>query len=67
MAQFVNQDESVEMYPGQVQYFFTYHLNLSNGIAKHKLLYIRWYQTVNFATVRYNFSINNAETCNVEL
>ena len=35
LAQFVNQDGSVEIYPGQVQYFFTHHLNLLNGTAKH--------------------------------
>ena len=55
------------MYPGQVQYFFTHHLNLPNGTAEHKLSYIRWYQAVNSATVRYYFSIDDAETCNVEL
>src|SRR5438477_1126794 len=30
LAQFVNQDGSVKMYPGQVQYFFTHYLNLLN-------------------------------------
>ena len=67
LAQFVNQDGSVEMYPGQVQYFFTHYLNLLNGTAEHKLSYIRWYQAVNSATVWFYFSIDNAETCNVEL
>src|SRR5271169_4010793 len=65
LAQFVNQDGSVDLYPGQVQYFFTHLLQLPNGIAEHKLAYIRWYQAVNSAAVRFYFNI--AETCNVEL
>ena len=65
LAQFVNQDGSVNLYPGQVQYFFTHLLQLPNGIAEHKLAYIWWYQAVNSAAVRFYFNI--AETCNVEL
>ena len=68
LAQFINQDGSVDLYPGQVQYFFIYHLNLSNGTAEHKLAYIWWYQAVNSAAVRFYFSIDDdAETCNIEL
>ena len=68
LAQFVNQDGSVDLYPGQVQYFFTHLLQLPNGTIEHKLAYIWWYQAVNSATVRFHFNIDdNTETCNVEL
>src|SRR5438477_13012559 len=41
LIQFVNQDGSVKMYSGQVQYFFTHYLNLPNRTVEHKLSYIR--------------------------
>ena len=66
LAQFVNHNESVDTYPGQIQYFFTYSVNLLNGIVKHKLAYIWWYRLVNSAKIQFYFNINN-ETCNVEL
>ena len=41
LVRFVNQDRSVDLYSGQVQYFFTHSVNLSNQAAEHKLAYIR--------------------------
>ena len=67
LAQFVNCDESVDLYPGQIQYFFTHTINLADGPVDHKLAYIRWYRPVNSAEIRFHFSIDKTETCNVEL
>ena len=68
LARFVNQDGSVDLYLGQVQYFFTYSINLLNQAAKHKLAYIHWFKTINSAKIRFYFSIRDqAETRNVEL
>jgi hypothetical protein len=68
LARFVNQDGSVDLYPGQVQYFFTHSINLSNQTVEHKLAYIRWFKAVNSANIRFYFSIRDQdETCNVEL
>ena len=68
LARFVNQDGSVDLYPGQVQYFFTHSVNLPNQAAEHKLAYIRWFKTVNSAKIRFYFNIRDqAETCNIEL
>ena len=41
LARFVNQDGSVDLYPGQVQFFFTHSVNFPNSIVKHKLAFIR--------------------------
>ena len=68
LAQFVNQDRSVDLYLGQVQYFFTHSVNLPNQAAEHKLAYIHWFKTVNLAKIWFYFSIRDqAETCNVKL
>jgi hypothetical protein len=69
LAQFENQDGSVDLYPGQVQYFFEHYVDLpSRGLVEHKLAYIRWYRPVSSAATRFYFSSDDeAETCNVEL
>ncbi|RIB27834.1 hypothetical protein C2G38_2159603 [Gigaspora rosea] len=68
LARFVNQDGSIDLYPGQVQYFISYSVNLPNGFIEHKLVYIKWYKPVSSAATRFHFSSNDdAETCNVEL
>ena len=67
LARFVNQDGSIDLYPGQVQYFFSHSLNLPNGFIEHRLAYIRWYKPVNSAATWFYFSSDEAEACNVEL
>jgi hypothetical protein len=75
LAKFITNDGSVDCYPGQVQYYFTHTVNLSNGKsdvpAKHFLAYVRWYQPADSSNIRYYFSINeeqfDEDTCNVEL
>ena len=64
LAKFITEDDNVECYPGQIQYFFKYMVDLPNGPAKHFLAYIRWYQLAS-SKIRYYF--NSGDTCNVEL
>ena len=60
------EDDSVDCYPGQIQYFFKHTINFPNGPAEHFLAYILWYQPDE--DNRYYFSSNdNYNTCNVEL
>ncbi|CAI2173373.1 425_t:CDS:2 [Funneliformis geosporum] len=49
----------------QVQYYFTYTVDLPYELTKHFLAYVRWYQPASSPNVRYHFNIK--ETCNVEL
>jgi hypothetical protein len=71
MAKFINLDgKSVDIYPGQIQYFFdhTIYLSSQNSTLTHKFAYVRWYKPVNSSSIRYHFSINDdTETCNIEL
>lgn len=64
LAKFITQDNNVDCYPGQVQFFFSHKANLPSGELEHNLAFIRWYRPANS---RYHFSFNNDETCNVEL
>ncbi|GBB84967.1 hypothetical protein RclHR1_11550009 [Rhizophagus clarus] len=68
LAKFINRDgNSVDNYPGQIQFFFEYSVHLSSHNLTHKLAYIKWYKLANL-TSRFHFSIDDdVETCNVEL
>ena len=66
LAKFITSDGTVDCYPGQVQYYFTHTINLPNGLTKHFLAYVRWYQPTGSSDVRYHFRDDDG-TCNVEL
>ncbi|CAB4429043.1 unnamed protein product [Rhizophagus irregularis] len=40
MAKFITIDDDIDVYFGQVQYYFTHTVDLSNGPAKHFLAYV---------------------------
>lgn len=69
LAKFINLDgKSVDIYPGQIQYFFEHDIFLSGQNLTHKLAFVRWYKPVSSSSIRYHFSIDdNIKTCNVEL
>ena len=64
LAKFVTNDNSVDCYPGQIQYFFKHIVDLPQP-TEHFLAYVRWYQPVSSSSVRYHFGID--DVCNVEL
>src|SRR5438045_1466719 len=60
--------KSVDIYSGQIQYFFEHNIHLSFQNLTHKLAYIKWYKAANSLSIRYHFSIDDdVKTCNVEL
>jgi hypothetical protein len=68
VAKFIMADNNVDVYPGQVQFYFTHTVDFPNGPNEHFLVYVRWYQYVNSSSIRYHFSSDNDyNTCNVEL
>lgn len=69
LAKFINLDEkSVDIYPGQIQYFFEHDIYLSGQNLTHKLAYVKWYKAARSSSIRYHFSIDDdIKTCNVEL
>ncbi len=43
LAKFVQENDSIEIFPGQVQYFFEHEIKLPEGKQSHRLAYIRWF------------------------
>jgi len=69
LAKFINRDgKSVDIYPGQIQYFFEHSIYLSQNLITHKFAFVRWYKAVSSPSIRYHFGIDDDNTtCNVEL
>ena len=68
VSKFINQDGSVDTYPGQVQHFFEHNINMHSQNLTHKLAYVKWYKAASSTSIRHHFSIDDdSETCNVEL
>jgi hypothetical protein len=64
VAKFITQDNNVDCYLGQVQFFFSHKADLPNRELEHNFAFIRWYRPANS---RYHFSFADDETCNAEL
>ncbi|PKK55704.1 hypothetical protein RhiirC2_801713 [Rhizophagus irregularis] len=63
-AKFITIDDDVDVYPDQVQYYFTHTVDLLNGPAKHFLVYVRWYKHAGSRNIQYYFSSDNdINTC----
>ncbi|GBC48175.2 hypothetical protein GLOIN_2v1775288 [Rhizophagus irregularis DAOM 181602=DAOM 197198] len=48
LAKFITDDEDVDTYPGQIQYYFTHVVDFLDGPVKHFLTYVHWYKHANF-------------------
>jgi len=66
LAKFETEDGNIDIYPGQVQFFFIHKVSTNRiNLEDHYFAYIRWYKPTKN---RSHFSINDEErTCNVEL
>ncbi|GET60131.1 hypothetical protein GLOIN_2v1775288 [Rhizophagus irregularis DAOM 181602=DAOM 197198] len=65
LVKFITDDEDVDTYLGQIQYYFTHVVDFLDGPVKHFLAYVRWYKYANSTNIRYYFSSD--EICNIEL
>jgi hypothetical protein len=51
VAKFITADNDVDVYPGQVQFYFIHTVDFPNGPNEHFLAYVRWYQHVNSSSI----------------
>jgi hypothetical protein len=65
LAKFASEDDSIDIYPGQIQFFFVHEISTNRiNMENHYLAYVRWYKKTKN---RFHFSINEEQMCNVEL
>lgn len=69
LAKFIHDDESTDIYPGHVQFYFEHTVQLPTGSRTHRLAFINWYLWASNAKTRFHCRINNKDdkSCNVEL
>jgi hypothetical protein len=60
LARFIN-DNDIDTYPGQVQFYFEHTINLSGNPVKHYLAFVNWYKPVTTANTRFHFSDENSD------
>jgi len=57
LARFIDQrGESIDTYPGQVQFYFKHTVHLPNGPLTHNLAFVKWHKHSTTANVRFLFA-----------
>lgn len=68
LAKFVQENDTVDVFPGQVQYFFEHEVNLPEGKRTHLLAYVRWFLPAPNHQIRFHFQVGDDDkSCNVEI
>src|SRR5277367_1695341 len=68
LARFVQEDGIIDIYPGQVQFFFEHLIYLNLQPLTHSLALVKWYKPVQDHKLRYYFQVDDdVKSCNIEL
>ena len=70
LARFVQEDGTIDIYPGQVQFFFehTIYQNNNSQPSIHSLALVKWYKHVRDHKIRYYCQVDDdIKSCNIEL
>src|SRR6266516_3479977 len=70
LSQFVlNDDNTTDIYPDQVQFFFEHTIQLSDGPVTHSLAFVRWYEAADDRRSQFHYQIDKEDMkiCNIEL
>ena len=67
LARFINDDGTIDTYPGQVQFFFEHTIYLDGNPTIHSLALVKWYKPVQ-DHIRYHCQVDDdIKSCNIEL
>ena len=69
LAKFIQEDETIDIYPGHVQFYFEHTVQLPSGPKMHRLVFVNWYLWAPNEKTRFHCRISDLdnESCNVEL
>lgn len=69
LAKFIQGNETIDTFPGEVQFFFTHTIDLPIGTRTHQLAFVKWYLPAPDHKTRFYCKVNDDddEGCNVEL
>ena len=60
-------DDSTDVYPGEVQYYFEHTLRFPDGPKTHLLAYVKWYKCAPSSSIRFKHSFMEPDISNTEL
>jgi hypothetical protein len=60
-------DDSTDVYPGEVQYYFEHTLRFPEGPKTHLLAYVKWYKCAPSSSIRFRHSFMEPDISNTEL
>ena len=69
LAKFIQEDETVDIFPGHVQYYFEHTIQLPTGPKTHRLVFVNWYLWAPDEKTRFHCRIAswNNKSCNIKL
>lgn len=67
LAKFIQEDESIDLFPGEVQFFFEHTIDLPIGTKTHCLAFVKWHKPAQTSQIRFHCRIQGDDECNVEL
>lgn len=68
LAKFIQDNETTDLFPGQVQYYFEHTMRISGVLKTHRLAFIRWYKPTTKHQTRFYTNIDgNEKSSNIEL
>ncbi|PKY37003.1 hypothetical protein RhiirB3_461005, partial [Rhizophagus irregularis] len=60
-------DETINIYPREVQYYFEHTLRLPEELRTHLLAYVKWYKNAPFFDIQFKHRFIESELLNTEL
>src|SRR5213078_1515010 len=69
LAKFIQDNKTIDTFPGEVQFYFTHTIDLPTGSKTHQLAFVKWYQSAPNPKTRFYCKADDDddEGCNVEL
>jgi hypothetical protein len=69
LAKFIQTDETVDIYPGHVQFYFEHTVQLPIGSKTHRMAFVNWYLWAPNEKIRFHCRTDDSDdkSCNVEL
>jgi hypothetical protein len=68
LAKFIQEDETTDIFPGTVQFFFEHTIELPIGTKTHHLAFVKWHLPAPNQQTRFYCKTNNGRSvCNIEL
>ncbi|RIA86549.1 hypothetical protein C1645_829104 [Glomus cerebriforme] len=60
-------DDSVNAYPGKVQYYFEHTIRFPEGAKTHLLTYVKWYKSAPSSSIQFKHNFMEPEISNTKL